>query len=192
MNEIKYRINEIFYSIQGEGRNTGMPAVFIRFAGCNLKCSFCDTDHSEKMLMTKEEILRKVEKFACGNIILTGGEPTNQDIYDLIVFLSDEDYYICLETNGTNLIEDYEIYLDWITVSPKSLSNWKLRRGTELKLVYTEQYIDELDKYFLEGFSFYYLQPCDGMNNLNNLIDFIKKNSDWRLSLQCQKLINIK
>ena len=70
------KINEIFYSLQGEGYHTGMPAVFIRFSGCNLKCSFCDTRHEEGVLMSDDEIIAEVRKYPAVTVILTGGEPS--------------------------------------------------------------------------------------------------------------------
>ena len=75
---MKYKINDIFYSIQGEGYYTGNAVIFIRFSGCNLKCSFCDTDHSRYKFLTKEEIYTKIKKFNSKHIIFTGGEPTLQ------------------------------------------------------------------------------------------------------------------
>ena len=70
------KINEIFYSLQGEGFHTGTPAVFVRFSGCNLRCSFCDTLHEEGVMMTDEEIVEKVSSFPARMVILTGGEPS--------------------------------------------------------------------------------------------------------------------
>ena len=70
------KINEIFYSLQGEGFHTGTPAVFVRFSGCNLKCSFCDTQHEEGVWMSDEEILAEVGKYPAVTVILTGGEPS--------------------------------------------------------------------------------------------------------------------
>ena len=70
------KINEIFYSLQGEGYHTGTPAVFVRFSGCNLKCGFCDTRHEEGVMMTDEEIIAEVKKYPAVMVILTGGEPS--------------------------------------------------------------------------------------------------------------------
>ena len=70
------KINEIFYSLQGEGYHTGTPAVFIRFSGCNLKCSFCDTQHEDGILMSDEDIVTEVSKYPAATVILTGGEPS--------------------------------------------------------------------------------------------------------------------
>lgn len=192
---MKYKINEIFYSIQGEGFNTGMPAVFIRFADCNLKCSFCDTDYSKKMELTKDEIVEKVKRYNCDNIIFTGGEPILQDLETLAnsFFHLNWMYRIFIETNGTVQIPNYFYNNFWITVSPKNFKDWQLRKGNELKLVYTNQSENELYDYRIRSdFDHYYLQPCDGMNNLKKVIEIVKKNNEWSLSCQMQKLINIK
>ena len=97
-----YRINEIFYSLQGEGRHTGRAAVFVRFSGCNLKCPFCDTDFKAYREMTVDDIIAAVSEWrACGFVVLTGGEPSLQVDEPLIEALHQEGFYIAIETNGT-------------------------------------------------------------------------------------------
>jgi 7-carboxy-7-deazaguanine synthase len=98
------KVNEIFYSIQGEGLLVGVPSIFLRFAGCNLRCSFCDTKYAYKQgtEMSIQEILDEIKKFACTYICLTGGEPLLQkDTTKLIESLLQKNYKICLETNGS-------------------------------------------------------------------------------------------
>jgi 7-carboxy-7-deazaguanine synthase len=98
------KVNEIFYSIQGEGILVGVPSIFLRFAGCNLRCSFCDTKYAYKRgtEMNIQEILDEIKKFACSYICLTGGEPLLQkDTIKLIENLLQKNYKICLETNGS-------------------------------------------------------------------------------------------
>ena len=95
------KINEIFYSLQGEGFHTGTPAVFVRFSGCNLRCSFCDTRHEEGVMMTDEEIVEKVSSFPARMVILTGGEPSLWIDKALISRLREAGKQICIETNGT-------------------------------------------------------------------------------------------
>ena len=98
------KVNEIFYSIQGEGLLVGEPSIFLRFAGCNLRCSFCDTKYAYKQgtEMSIQEILDEIKKFACTYICLTGGEPLLQkDTTKLIESLLQKNYKICLETNGS-------------------------------------------------------------------------------------------
>lgn len=89
---MKYRINEIFYSLQGEGRNTGRATVFVRFSGCNLRCPFCDTDFKEYTEMTADEILETIRPWKrCGFVVLTGGEPSLQTDDDLVEALHRRD-----------------------------------------------------------------------------------------------------
>jgi 7-carboxy-7-deazaguanine synthase len=98
------KINEIFYSIQGEGKWTGRPNIFIRTTGCNLRCSFCDTKYAYEngKEMKSNEVLKKIEKYDCQYVCLTGGEPLLQDdIYDLIKELFTKNYLVLIETNGS-------------------------------------------------------------------------------------------
>ena len=96
------KINEIFYSLQGEGFHTGTPAVFIRFSGCNLRCSFCDTHHEEGTLMSDEQLIDAVSAYPCRMVILTGGEPSLWIDETLIERLHQAGKYVCIETNGTH------------------------------------------------------------------------------------------
>jgi organic radical activating enzyme len=184
---MKYRINEIFYSIQGEGRWTGTPAIFIRFSGCNLNCEWCDTKHETYKEYTVWDVLDEINEYPSDRIILTGGEPTLQlDINFLEVFKY-EFYKIHLETNGTNQIAHLRCMLDWITVSPKE--KWQCRLGNELKLVYRPPMY--LGHYEVANFKYYYLQPCS-MQNIDECIKLVKENPKWMLSIQTQKLLNIR
>jgi len=102
------KINEIFYSIQGEGRWTGLPNIFIRTTGCNLRCNYCDTKYAyfDGKDMSIKDILRKIGEYPCKKICLTGGEPLLQDrIVQLIDSLSKENYHICIETNGSQPLD---------------------------------------------------------------------------------------
>lgn len=100
------KINEIFYSLQGEGFHTGTPAVFVRFSGCNLRCGFCDTRHEEGVMMTDEEIVEKVSSFPARMVILTGGEPSLWIDKSLISRLREAGKQVCIETNGTRPLPD--------------------------------------------------------------------------------------
>lgn len=188
---LKIKISEIFYSIQGEGHHTGMPAVFVRFAGCNLRCSFCDTKRAwhKGRQMTVAQILKRVEKYKCKNIIITGGEPTLQKdgLLSLCSALRRRHYYICLETNGT--IRFDKPSFDWITISPKtSMSSIKWLACNELKVVYRGQSIKHWLNFVADH---YYLQPCS-MKNIKQTTLMVRRYPRWRLSLQCQKLICIR
>ena len=110
------KINEIFYSLQGEGFHTGTPAVFVRFSGCNLKCSFCDTQHEEFRMMTDDEIIAEVCTYPCQMVILTGGEPGLSIDSQLTKALHAAGKYIAIETNGTCVLPED---IDWVTCSPK-------------------------------------------------------------------------
>jgi organic radical activating enzyme len=188
---MKYKINEIFYSIQGEGFNVGMPAVFIRFSGCNLKCSYCDTKHANFKEMTFLDIYHQIRKYNCKNVILTGGEPTLQIDQVFIKELKLPGYKVYLETNGTNKIP---CRIDYVTVSPKN-NRLKQLFGNELKLIYDGQ---DLKQYESLNFDHFYLQPKftdnkqETQTNIQNTINIIKRNTKWSLSLQIQKLINIR
>ncbi len=116
-----YHINEIFYSLQGEGFHTGRPAVFVRFAGCNLRCPFCDTDFSHSEPMTAEQIARRVFDYSTHPhtlIVLTGGEPSLQVDNELVDALHAHQQTVTIETNGTRPVPDN---IDWVTLSPKAV-----------------------------------------------------------------------
>ena len=129
------KINEIFYSLQGEGYHTGTPAVFIRFSGCNLKCSFCDTQHEAGTLMTDDEIIAEVSKYPV-TVILTGGEPSLWIDDALIDRLHEAGKYVCIETNGTRPLPES---VDWVTCSPKQGVKLGITRMDEVKVVYEGQ-----------------------------------------------------
>jgi len=183
------KLNEIFYSIQGEGFWTGTPAIFIRFAGCNLNCNFCDTDFAFKFDIMPSKLLNNISSYKSKHIILTGGEPALQlDINkkgysEFIRKLREAGYFVHIETNGTTKLPNN---LDWITVSPKE--NWKIKQGNELKIVYVGQ---NLEPYLNSDFEYYYLQPCS-MNNIEKCIKLVKENPIWKLSMQTQKILKIK
>ena len=160
------KINEIFYSLQGEGYHTGTPAVFVRFSGCNLKCSFCDTQHEEGTLMTDDEIIAEVSKYPAATVILTGGEPSLWIDDALVDRLHEAGKYVCIETNGTRPLP---ASIDWVTCSPK--------QGARLA-------ITRMDEHF-------FLQPCSCYNTALT-VDCVMRHPKWRLSLQTHKLIDIR
>ena len=188
-----YKINEIFYSLQGEGFYTGTPSVFVRFSGCNLSCPFCDTDHNQGVMMTADEIAAAVNAYPASHVVLTGGEPS--------LFVDDEltaalqGHFIAIETNGTHPVA---AGVDWITMSPKSDfvdgAEPVLTECDELKLVYTGQ---NLDRYASFAARHHFLQPCDygdaGKNRLllKECIQACLDNPVWRLSLQTHKYLDI-
>ena len=199
------RVTEIFYSLQGEGTNTGVPAVFVRLAGCNLKCWFCDTDFSRYTEMTEEDILNKVCDFPSEAVIITGGEPTLQLNARLIQLLHEAGKTVLLETNGTlPLPDDYPV--DWIVCSPKAIQHadreWELhplriQHIDELKVVYEDNPLQPMHLYEQIPAEEYCLQPCDTGDAVRNsevlqaAIRYVKDHPRWRLSLQTHKLLNI-
>lgn len=206
-----YRVNEIFYSLQGEGMWTGTPMVFVRLSGCNLKCPFCDTEHRAFTEMTAEEIAEKALRIGkdCEIICLTGGEPLLQTDDHLVEVLHQAGFSVHVETNGTQELPEFEI-IDWITLSPKEdfVTHAKviIEAQSEVKLVFREAageadrnlreaQIERWAKLSAEDHS---LQPCDTGDPARNAellaetIDYILRHPWWRLSLQTHKLLNIR
>lgn len=187
------KINEIFYSLQGEGHYTGTPAVFVRFAGCNLKCSFCDTDFTSFTEMTEDDIVRETGQYPANHIVITGGEPTLQITASLVAKLHKAGKCVQIETNGTNVLPE-GCNIDWVTCSPKYKAV-RLQHIDELKVVFEGQ---DMSQYDCLTATEYRLQPCDtqdeGKNKeiLRQTIDFILKNPKWKLSLQTHKILNVR
>lgn len=179
------KINEIFYSLQGEGYFTGTPAVFIRFSGCNLKCSFCDTQHEEGTLMSDDGILEEVKRYPAVTVILTGGEPSLWIDCEFVDRLHQAGKYVCIETNGTHALPDN---IDWVTCSPKQGGNLKITRINEVKVVYEGQDIAAYEQLPAKHF---FLQPCS-CSNIAETVNSVMQHPKWRLSLQTHKLIDIR
>ncbi len=184
MKKTDYRVNEIFYSLQGEGFYTGRPAVFLRFSGCNRDCSFCDTAHQSFRPYTLEQIVEEVKTFPARFIVVTGGEPLLQLDEPLIEALHSAGFYIAVETNGSMAVPRG---VDWVTCSPKDRP-WAIDRVDELKIVYQGQDVEAIASAF--DARHLYLQPCSGAN-IPETIAYILDHTRWRLSLQTHKLLNI-
>lgn len=193
-----YKVNEIFYSLQGEGRWMGRPAVFVRMSGCNLKCPFCDTDFRGYREMSADDILSKCleEGGECRFIVLTGGEPSLQVDEQLIATLYKAGYYLSMETNGTHAIPEG---IDWVTCSPKvdftEGGELVVRKVDELKLIFDGEH--EVSDHGI-ACAFRYLQPCDVGNDsrnyliLSECIKYIKAHPEWQLSVQMHKIVGIR
>jgi len=187
-----YKINEIFYSLQGEGNFTGWPVVFIRFSGCNRKCTVksngfdCDTKHESGEQYTAYQIVDEIKKLTkdCKRIVATGGEPLLQLDEELVDLLHENNFYVHVETNGS-IIPSFKDKLDWVTVSPKE-KDWALKTGQELKVVYVGQ---DLESYLISNFNYYYLQPAS-MGNIQETIEQVKKYPRWKMSYQPKKNLN--
>jgi hypothetical protein len=209
---MKYRVSEIFYSLQGEGAQSGRPAVFCRFVGCNLwsgreidrtsaHCKFCDTkfvdvtSDGDDFLFCEELaeaiISHGVTGTAMPYVVLTGGEPALQVDAELVHALHARGATIAIETNGTRPIPEG---LDWVCVSPKAGCDLEIRTGDELKVVFPQTGLDPCSLLDLR-FSFRYIQPMDGPDreaNTRLAIDYCLKHPEWRLSLQTHKVLGVR
>lgn len=192
------RVNEIFYSLQGEGAYTGTPSIFIRLAGCNLRCPFCDTKHEPYKDLTKEEIMAQIANFTAKHIVFTGGEPSLQLTAEICHYFKVHGYTIQVETNGTMKLPHNVV--DWVTFSPKTdyckNAEIKQEKIDEVKVVFDGKI--DVSKYLDIKAYYYSLQPCDtgdeGKNKeiVKKCIDYILSHPKWHLSLQTQKILNVR
>jgi 7-carboxy-7-deazaguanine synthase len=208
-----YTVKEIFYTLQGEGGQTGRAAVFCRFAGCNLwtgreedrskaVCQFCDTDFigtdgpgGGKFATAAELANAVLEKWPAGKVgrplvVCTGGEPLLQLDQPAVDALHAAGFEIAVETNGTQLPPQG---LDWICVSPKADAEVILTKGNELKLVYP-QVKAMPDRFTQMEFDHFFLQPMDGLEAKHSTklaVEYCMQNPQWRLSIQTHKVIGI-
>lgn len=200
------KVNEIFYSLQGEGRFTGVPAVFVRLSGCNMHCWFCDTSHEEGTQMSVEEIVSQVLSFPARHVVITGGEPALQLDKELSDALHKAGFFIQIETNGTVPLKE-GVSVDWITCSPKVgvreadgvVRERALRLGRidELKVVMDSEDMDP-SRFEEVKASEYRLQPCatgdpaKDKRILKATIEYIQAHPQWSLSLQTHKMLDIR
>jgi len=206
-----YKVNEIFYTLQGEGAHSGIPAVFVRFSGCNLRCPWCDTEFTDFTPMTAEQIVAEaLDLYDIPNerrkmIVLTGGEPSLQVDKPLIDALHAAGFYICIETNGTRPLTDG---IDWITCSPKEGTKLVLKQVNEVKVVFTGTYDPEIWRTQLQA-EHWMLQPLrytgewliehtvdewedDRNDNLDDTVRYILSHPFWRLSVQLHKIAGLR
>jgi len=207
-----YSVKEIFLTLQGEGAQTGRPAVFCRFAGCNLWsgreqdrstaiCKFCDTDFvgtdgSRGGRYTADQLADVItDEWGAGTekrfVVLTGGEPLLQIDSKLVDALHARGFEVAVETNGT--LEPPR-GLDWVCVSPKAGAELRIKSGHELKLVYPQEGVEPEDfaGLLFQNFS---LQPMDGPDaakNTRRAIAYCLRHPQWRLSLQTHKALGIR
>jgi len=200
------KVNEIFYSLQGEGHYTGTPAVFVRFAGCNLRCWFCDTDFEKGVEMSEDEIVEAVLQYPTRYVVITGGEPTLQITASLCDKLHAHGLYLMMETNGTRPLPE-GCQVDWITCSPKlidveegmrKIATIRLRHIDELKVVFEDSPTQDMALYEQIPATEYRLQPCDTQDPLcnqailNKTIKYILQHPKWKLSLQTHKILHVR
>lgn len=209
-----YSVKEIFYTLQGEGAQTGRPAVFCRFAGCNLWsglekdrptaiCKFCDTEfvgtdgHGGGKFTTSADLAEAIASLWPGDdqtgkrfVVCTGGEPLLQLDEPLIDALHARRFEVAVETNGT---QSAPKGIDWICVSPKAHAPIVLTAGNELKLIFPQD--DATPEQFVAlKFDHFFLQPMDGparISNTQNAINYCKAHPRWRLSVQTHKILGI-
>ena len=209
-----YSVKEIYYTLQGEGAQTGRPAVFCRFAGCNLwsgleqdrataTCQFCDTDFVgtdgegggkflDAVTLARAVADRWPHRDRTGKryVVCTGGEPLLQLDRALVDAFHEEQFEVAIETNGTQHAPDG---LDWICVSPKAGAPLVLDTGDELKLVFPQENARP-EAFERLRFRHFFLQPMDGpqcASNTQLAVEYCKAHPKWRLSLQTHKLLGI-
>lgn len=191
-------VNEIFCSLQGEGCHTGTAAVFVRFSGCNLRCPFCDTDHSRATALSEQSIADIAGHYPARLVVVTGGEPALQLTGSLVDRLHQAGKYVAVETNGTLPLPTN---VDWITLSPKDL--WLgdaalpiLTHANELKVLFDGEHEPPMYN-GIDISHARFLQPCATADATHNAavtaaaVEYIKSHPEWRLSLQTHKLIGI-
>ena len=191
-------VNEIFYSLQGEGYYSGTAAVFVRLSGCNLCCPFCDTQHESGVEMNEAAIVEAVRRYPARMVVVTGGEPSLQLTASLVDALHEAGRYVAVETNGTRTLPPN---VDWVTLSPKDA--WLgaeaavvLTEADELKVVYDGEH--EPFEYRSLTTDHRFLQPMDTADEARNArieaaaVEYIRQHPQWRLSLQIHKMLNIR
>jgi len=202
------RVNEIFYSVQGEGGRSGKSSIFIRLAGCNLKCPFCDTEFAEFTEMNLSQILTEIQQYAGHDIVWTGGEPTLQLNEQVLYFFKSRGYLQAIETNGTNKIPHG---IDYVAISPKQFNqqlievvdDWHTNNGRvdEIRIVYPGPVdIHGIYDALLYKVGKFYLSPefvGEGNQHMNE--EYVKQtvntclsNPQFSLSIQMHKLISVK
>lgn len=195
---MSYRVNEIFTSLQGEGVNAGLAALFVRMSGCNLRCPFCDTDHHSYQTLNVDDICRRYAESGVRLVVLTGGEPALQVDQALVDALHACGAVIAIETNGTMPLPDG---IDHVTISPKDAfcphAQPVTRTCDELKVVWRgdndpEAYADIEARWRV-------IQPCDTGDSeenarlLRQAADYcLRSGGRWRLGLQMHKIIGIR
>ena len=197
-NRQKYELVEIFESLQGEGRNSGRPAVFVRFAGCNLRCPWCDTDVAPRFTSSLSELTDEISRFRAKSVILTGGEPTMVEAMpELVAALKERGFWIAVETNGSR-DADWLAFVDYVSCTPKAEfpDSLALSRADEVRVVASSEDVVRFCRDVRTKISAtdYYISPCDRDGN----IDFatakavLSRLDGWSLSVQLHKLLGFR
>ena len=199
---MKYELVEIFESLQGEGRNTGRPCVFVRFAGCNLACPWCDTDVTGRFSRELDELAGEIKSFRARSVVLTGGEPTIvSGMPELIAELKREGFWVAVETNGLNAAQWLQ-FADYVAVSPKAEFESLYDRpetlieADEVRIVASSENVVGFCRKMRQRISArdYYVSPCDR----DGEIDFATAKAvlsgldGWSLSVQLHKILGFR
>jgi organic radical activating enzyme len=194
----KYDLVEIFESLQGEGRNMGRPCVFVRFAGCNLACPWCDTDVSCRFSATLDELLKEISGFRAKSVVLTGGEPTLVDAMpELVAALKERGYWIAVETNGTSDAEWLQ-FVDYVACSPKSEfpDSVALPRADEVRVVASSEDVVGFCRDIRGRIAAtdYYVSPCErgGEIDFATAKSVLSQLDGWSLSVQLHKILGFR
>ena len=194
----KYDLVEIFESLQGEGRNMGRPCVFVRFAGCNLACPWCDADVSCRFSATLDELLNEISGFRAKSVVLTGGEPTLVDAMpEFVAALKERGYWIAVETNGTNDAEWLQ-FVDYVACSPKSEfpDSVALPRADEVRVVASSEDVVGFCRNVRGRIAAtdYYVSPCErgGEIDFATAKSVLSQLDGWSLSVQLHKLLGFR
>ena len=191
-----YELVEIFESLQGEGRNTGRPCVFVRFAGCNLKCPWCDTDVTKRFSASLDELLAELGQYKAKSVILTGGEPTMQkEMPELVAALKKAGYWIGVETNGTN-DADWLGFVDYVACSPKRGASVRLVEADEVRVVAEDEATADFCRKVRRQIAAtdYYVSPCDhdGQIYFATAKSVLSQLAGWSLSVQLHKILGFR
>ena len=191
-----YELVEIFESLQGEGRNMGRPCVFVRFAGCNLKCPWCDTDVTKRFSASLDELLAELGQYKARSVILTGGEPTMQkEMPELVAALKKAGYWIGVETNGTN-DADWLGFVDYVACSPKRGASVRLVEADEVRVVAEDEATADFCRKVRRQIAAtdYYVSPCDhdGQIDFATAKSVLSQLAGWSLSVQLHKILGFR
>jgi len=193
-----YNLVEIFESLQGEGRNTGRPCVFVRFAGCNLACPWCDTDVKPRFALDLAALVAEVKSFRAKGVILTGGEPTIQDgMPELVAALKKEGFWIGVETNGTG-DPDWLGFVDYVSCSPKAEfpDSLVLKHADEVRIVASSEEVVGFCRDVRRRIAAtdYYVSPCDreGKMDFATAKSVLSKLDGFSLSVQLHKILGFR
>lgn len=195
---MKYDLVEVFESLQGEGRNMGRPCVFVRFAGCNLACPWCDTDIGRRFSLSLDALLAEIAQYRAKSVILTGGEPTLADgMPELLAALKERGYWVGVETNGTN-DADWLQFADYVACSPKVEypDRIALGKADEVRIVASSEAAAAFCREVRGKIAAtdYYVSPCerDGSIDFATAKSVMQQLDGWSLSVQLHKLLGFR